>query len=48
MMPCGSNLLDEFGNSYRLEVHYLNCGEIQEFQYLTERRVWHSAPLLVH
>jgi hypothetical protein len=42
-MSCGSTLFNEFGNRYRLESpYYLECGEIQEFQYLTERRVWHT------
>jgi hypothetical protein len=43
-MLCDSTLLDKFGNDYRMEgPYYLECGEMQEFQYLTERRGLHSS-----
>jgi hypothetical protein len=43
IMPCGASLKDEFGNTYRLDGPYkLECGEMQEFQYIIDRQVWHA------
>jgi hypothetical protein len=41
IIPCGALLKDKFGNIYKLEGPYiLNCDEIHEFEYVTERKVW--------
>jgi hypothetical protein len=44
IMPWGATLKDEFENMYRIEGPYiLKCDEMHEFNYVTERKVWHAS-----
>jgi hypothetical protein len=41
VMPCSSEVLDEFGNVFRIEGPYdLNCKESRKFNYIERTKTW--------